>query len=149
MLQWKWVCICLFKLVSDSLRPPWTIAHQAPPLMEFSRQEYWSGLPFPSPGDLLDLGIEPRSPALQADALPSELPRKPTLWATYILVSIMATPIYICTNNVQRPFFPHILSNAIFFCLFDNNQSSIYEVVSHYAVNISLVISDVQHLFMY
>ena len=42
----------------------------------FSRQEYWSGLPFPSPGDLPDLGIEPRSPALQTDALPSELPGK-------------------------------------------------------------------------
>ena len=41
---------------------PW--AHQAPPSMEFSRQEYWSGLPFPSPGDLPDSGIEPRSPAL-------------------------------------------------------------------------------------
>ena len=42
--------------------------------MEFSRQEYWSGLPFPSPGELPDPGIKPRSPALQADALPSELP---------------------------------------------------------------------------
>ena len=51
---------------------PWTVAHQAPPSMEFSRQEYWSGLPFPSPGDLPDPGIEPKSPALQADALPSE-----------------------------------------------------------------------------
>ena len=47
--------------------PP-TVAHQAPPSMEFSRQEYWGGLPFPSPGDLPDLGIEPRSPALQAHA---------------------------------------------------------------------------------
>ena len=54
---------------------PWTVAYQAPPSMEFSRQEYWSGLPFPSPGDLLDPGIEPRSPALQADALPSEPPK--------------------------------------------------------------------------
>ena len=45
---------------------PWTVAHQAPPSMEFSRQEYWSGLPFPSPGDLPNPGIEPRSPALQA-----------------------------------------------------------------------------------
>ena len=45
--------------------------------MGFSRQEYWSGLPFPSPGDLLDPGIEPRSPALQADALTSEPPEKP------------------------------------------------------------------------
>ena len=45
--------------------------------MEFSKQEYWSGLPFPSPGDLPDPGIEPRSPALQADSLPPEPPRKP------------------------------------------------------------------------
>ena len=47
---------------------PWTVAHQAPPSMGFSRQEYWSGLPFPSPGDLPHPGIEPSSPALQADA---------------------------------------------------------------------------------
>ena len=51
----------------------WTVAHQAPQSMGFSRQEYWSGLPFPSPGDLSNPGIEPRSPALQADALTSEL----------------------------------------------------------------------------
>ena len=51
---------------------PWTVAYEAPLSMEFSRQEYWSGLPFPSPGDLSDLGIEPGSPALQADTLPSE-----------------------------------------------------------------------------
>ena len=52
----------------------WTVAHQAPLSMEFSRQEYWSGLPFPSPGDLPDPGIEPRSSAFQADALTSEPP---------------------------------------------------------------------------
>ena len=46
---------------------PWTVAHQASLSMEFSRQEYWSGLPFPSPGDLPDPGIEPGSPSLQAD----------------------------------------------------------------------------------
>ena len=57
---------------------PWTIAHQAPPSMGFSRQEYWSGLPFPSPGDLPDPGIELRSPALQADTLNSEPPGKPS-----------------------------------------------------------------------
>ena len=55
----------------------WTVAHQAPPSMGFSRQEYWSGLPFPSPEDLPDPGIEHRSPAWQADALPSELLGKP------------------------------------------------------------------------
>ena len=52
---------------------PWTVAYQAPPSMGFSRQEYWSGLPFPSPGDLPDPGIEPGSSAFQADALTSEL----------------------------------------------------------------------------
>ena len=56
---------------------PWTVAYQAPLSMEFSRQEYWSGLPFPSSGDLPDPGIEPRSPVLQADVLPSEPPGKP------------------------------------------------------------------------
>ena len=52
---------------------PWTVAYQSPQSMEFSRQEYRTGLLFPSPGDLPDPGIEPRSPALQEDALPSEL----------------------------------------------------------------------------
>ena len=51
---------------------PWTAACHAPLSMEFSRQEYWSGLPFPSPGDLPNLGTEPRSPALQADSLALE-----------------------------------------------------------------------------
>ena len=55
----------------------WTVARQAPLSMGFSRQECWSGLPFPSPGDLPDPGIEPGSSALQADALPSEPPGKP------------------------------------------------------------------------
>ena len=58
---------------------PWTVAYQAPPSMGFSRQEYWSGLPFPSPGDLPDPGIEPRSPTLQSNALPSEPPGKPLI----------------------------------------------------------------------
>ena len=56
---------------------PWTVACQTPLSMEFSRQEYWNGLPLPSPRDLPDPGIEPGSPALQADSLPSELPGKP------------------------------------------------------------------------
>ena len=56
---------------------PWTVAYQAPPSMGFSRQEYWSGVPFPSPGDLPDPGIEPGFPALETDALTSEPPEKP------------------------------------------------------------------------
>ena len=71
----KWV-----KLLSrvQLFATPWTVAHQAPLSMGSSRQEYWSGLPFPSPGDLPNPGIEPGSPALQADALSSEPPGKHT-----------------------------------------------------------------------
>ena len=56
---------------------PWSVVYHASPSMGFSWQEYWSGLPFPSPGNLPDPEIKPRSPALQADALPSEPPGKP------------------------------------------------------------------------
>ena len=49
---------------------PWTVAHQTPLSMGFRRQEYWSGLPFPTPGDLSDPGIKPESPASQVDSLP-------------------------------------------------------------------------------
>ena len=63
-------CLTLCNPMDSSL-------HQAPPSMGFSRQKYWSGLPFPSPGDLPDPGIKPTSPALQADALTSEPPGKP------------------------------------------------------------------------
>ena len=60
-------------VVSDSATPC-TVAHQAPLFRGFPRQEYWSGLPFPSPGDLPDPGIQPRSPALQTDSSLTELP---------------------------------------------------------------------------
>ena len=59
---------------------PWTAAYQAPPSVGFSRQEYCSGVPFPSPRDLPNPGIEPRSPAWQAGALPSEPPGKTLTW---------------------------------------------------------------------
>ena len=62
---------------------PRTVAYKAPLSMEFSRQEYWGGLPFPSPGDLPDPGIEPRSPTLQADALPSE---PPPIYVNYVSI---------------------------------------------------------------
>ena len=54
---------------------PWPVGHQAPLSRGSSRQEYWSGLPFPSPGDLPNPGVKTRSPVLQADSLPSEAPR--------------------------------------------------------------------------
>ena len=72
--KWKWS----LSVMSDSATL-WTIAHQALLSMGFSMPEYWSGLPFPSPGHLPDPGIEPRSLALQADTLTSELPEKPNL----------------------------------------------------------------------
>ena len=64
-------------VISQTVTPQAPPHGQAPLSMEFSRQEYWSGLPFLSPGDLSNPGIEPRSPALQADSLPSKPPRKP------------------------------------------------------------------------
>ena len=69
------LCLSL-SLVSQScptLATPWTVACQAPLSVGFSRQGYWNGLLFPSPGDLPNPGIEPGSPALQADSLPTEL----------------------------------------------------------------------------
>ena len=71
------VCVCVSCSVLPDSVTSWTTAFQAPLSMGFSRQEYRSGLPFPSPGDLPDPGIEPGSPALHADSLPSEPPGKP------------------------------------------------------------------------
>ena len=79
-------CVRLFETL-------WTVAHQAPPSIGFSRQEYWSGLPFPSPGDLPNPGIEPRSPAWQADALTSEPPGKPC-WVHRYLQLFCLTLLY-------------------------------------------------------
>ena len=66
---------------------PWAVAYQAPRSVGFFRHEYWSGLPFPFPADLPDLGVEPGSPALQADALLTELPGK-TLGISHFLEEI-------------------------------------------------------------
>ena len=72
-------CIC-HSVVPASFVTPWTVAHQAPLSMGFSRQEYWSGQPFPSPGHLPDPGIKPGSAALQADSLQSKPPGKPSIY---------------------------------------------------------------------
>ena len=76
---------------------PWTVAYQAPPSMGFSRQEYWSGLPFPSPRDLPNPGIKPRSPEFQADALTSEPPGKPQ-YNTYSNAQIL----YEMSSSINR-----------------------------------------------
>ena len=101
-------------VVSNSVRP-WTIAPQAPLSREFSWQEYQSGLPFSSLRDLLDPGMEPRSPALKADCLSSEPPGK--LIYTYIIV-------YICqfkspnSSHYPFPFISHACSLRLcfYFC---------------------------------
>ena len=78
---------------------PWTVAHQTPPSMGFSRQEYWSGLPLPSPGDLPDPGIEPRSPALQADALTSEPLLIPGNKRSYMMKILPACILRVVLHN--------------------------------------------------
>ena len=91
--QWltHYILCMIYRLVAKlcpTLSTAWTVARQAPLSMGFSRQEYWSGLPCPSPGDLPHPGIEPRCPALQADYLLTEPPRRPiydTWCISYVL----------------------------------------------------------------
>ena len=78
--EWIKNCACMLccSVMSNFLRPLWTVDHQAPLSMEFPRQEYWSGQLFPSPGALPNPGIEFRYPGWQADSLSSEPPGKPS-----------------------------------------------------------------------
>ena len=84
-------------IVSDSFVSPWTVACQAPPFMEFSRQEYWSGLPFPSPGNLPNPGTEPTSPALQVDSL---------------LLSHQGSPVSTTPSTYSVPFVQYGLASS-------------------------------------
>ena len=77
----KYLRVCMLRHV-QLFATLWTVARQTPLFMGFSRQEYWSGLPFPVPRDIPDPGIEPTSPASQVDSLPTEPPEKPL--STYI-----------------------------------------------------------------
>ena len=81
-------CVLVFAI-------PWTVAYGAPPSMGFSRQEYWSGLPFPSLGDLPNPGIEPGSPALEADALTSEPPGKHQV-TRYLVIRHLILVLQLC-----------------------------------------------------
>ena len=86
------MCVCVCAVNHVQLCNPMTAAHQAPLSMKFSRQEYWSWLPFPFPGDLPDPGVKPRSPALQADPLPSEPPEKPLLNRCFTVIVSFSNP---------------------------------------------------------
>ena len=104
---------------------PWTVAYQALPSMGFSRQEYWSVLPFPSPGDLPNPGIEPGSPALQADALPSEPPGKPESQpgaSINPLVDMLHSPLHSQTSKTSS--FSHFKSPRLCLLLYLSPASS-------------------------
>ena len=85
--------------MSDSFVTSWTVAHPASLFMGFPKQGYWSGLPFPPPGDLPNPGIEPRSPALQAECLPTEPPGKPLSPAFFF------SPSYLPKGSPALPYF--------------------------------------------
>ena len=92
--EMKWSEVNSFSCV-QLFETPWTVAFQALPPMGFSRQEYWSGLPFPSPENLPDPGIEPRSPALRADALLSEPQGESGEWRSWLKRNIQKTKIIV------------------------------------------------------
>ena len=77
---------------------PWTVAYQVPPFMEFSRQKYWSGLPFPPPEDLPDPGIAPQSPTVQADALLSKPLGKSLTYADKFKELYLKEFVYVCVS---------------------------------------------------
>ena len=93
----------------STLCDPMDLAYQASPSMGFSRQEYWSGLPFPSPGNLPNPGIEPGSPALQTEALPCEPPGKP---------GVLKTCVLSLANNFKSHFFNQLISTNSWILVF-------------------------------
>ena len=93
--------------MSDSVTP-WIVAYRAPLSMGFSRQEYWSRLPFPSPGDLPNPGTEPRSPTLQADALPSEPRGK-----SYVPKVNDGCQHFVCVCETYVPYQPSLVKDIV------------------------------------
>ena len=106
---------------------PWTVVYQASLSMGFSRQEYWSGLPFPSPGDLPDPGIEPRSPALQVDVCF-------TLWATRVYYKSMKPSFYKAFFDFSRQGYFSTLSVLHILCK--------AKISSHLTVRTFVYVSD-------
>ena len=116
---------------------PWTAAYKAPLSREFSRQEYWSGLPFPSPGDLPNPGIEPRSPALQANALPSEPPGKPFFMK--VIIKLFLSPFLPRKRHFQShwllilcwlPIVPDV-SAAVIVLKYSNIKTCVFKINRH------------------
>ena len=89
----------------------WTVAYQAPQSMEFSRQEYWSGLPFSSPGDPPDPRIEPLSPALAGGFFITEPQEKPHTWyrkCIFLVLDKMHQAVYLFIYFIQKIFFHYL-----------------------------------------
>ena len=98
-----YVCVCTRSVMSDSAIS-WTVVYKAPLSMGFTRQEYRSGQPFPSPGDLLNPGIEPGSPALQAGSLLCEPPGKPHyqyLLFSSMIIALLYAPVLCCALSSE------------------------------------------------
>ena len=93
---------------------PWTVTHQDPLSIGFSRQEYWSGLPFPSPEDLPDPGIEPGSLMLQASSLPSEPPGRPILWLSRFIPITMREFLHV-SKFYNNGIILYVFSETCFF----------------------------------
>ena len=119
---------------------PWIVAHQAPLSIEFSWQEYWSGLSFLSPGDLTNPGIKPGSPILQADYLSSEAPRKPLIYTTHAhmwnsdLLEGYSRPInQVWDTSVYQVLWDHTVSMAmklvIGVCSFAQSYPTLYNLM--------------------
>ena len=123
----------------------WTITRQASLAMGLSRQEYWSGLPFPPPGDLPNPGIEPRSPALQAHSLPTESHGKPSLCRTSMQIShnyiciYMNTYIHLYLSTPIPALYMSPCVRAPFFC----SSSSLLLVIysTHDRIYVSILLS--------
>ena len=118
------ICMCRSRLLQgvQLFATPWTVARQAPLSMGFSRQEYWSGLPCPPPGDLPDPGIEPRSPALQVDSFLSEPPGSPEEALSNLQTSLrLPGPSLFCHQSVSQRC-SHT-DPLIFFCFFPGSLS--------------------------
>ena len=101
-------------VASDSFATPWTVAHQAPLLMGFPRQEYWSGLPFPSPRDLPDPGIEPASPALAGGFFTTEPPGKPFYPSSHLIVNTYHTDVFSPSYHFSPPPTPFLYARFLY-----------------------------------
>ena len=127
-----WMCqsfSCVWFFVT-----PWTVTFQAPLSMEFSRQEYWSGLPPPSLGNFPNPGIEPRSPALQADYLPSEPPGKPVMWILVWNYNFIVKTLQLHVSYANQSW----ICVLVFFTLYCISLLLVYLVVHHLFWDINL-----------